>query len=617
MGIIDFLTKFVGKFANLKIMNKATLVSIIHRFKDPAKTAINRLMDPESGTWTPISCAEFKDAVLQAAAAFIELGVEPQEAIGIFSENRPEYLTASFAAWQTRALTVGIYATSTTEQVKFLINDAGIKVMVVGSQNHYDIARQAGVKQIIAIDQTVKFADDDTTSLTWIKFRALGKEAGEKTQAEVTRRANETNGNDIATLLYTSGTTGQPKGAILTHHCFNVVFDIHKERLTNLSDNDTSLSFLPMTHVFELAWCTFCLFMGIAISVNEDPKRIQRSIREVQPTCMCSVPRFWEKVYAVIQEKLSKMGFVSKTMMNRALNVGRRRNLDYVRLGRPVPAMLEREYQMYNNRVFHKVRTLIGVNNGNIFPTAGAPMAPAIIEFCHAIGINIVIGYGLSETTATVTCFPQKDFVINSVGTVMPELKIRIGDNNEVQVKGGTVMTGYFNNPEATAEAFTADGWFRTGDSGRIDANGNLYLTDRIKDLFKTSNGKYIAPQALETRLGRDSVFEQVAVIGDQRKYVTALIVPNYDVLRSWAGNRRLGHLTNEELSKNPRVIEYIQQRIEELTKDLAPFEHIKRFALLTEPFSVEAGTLTNTLKIKRRVVADKYSHLIDSLYAD
>ncbi len=598
-------------------MNKATLVSIIHSFKNADRPALYRLMDAETGTWTPITCGEFRGAVLDAAAALIDLGIEAQEAVGILSENRPEYLMATFAAWQVRAVTVGIYATSTAEQVQFLVNDAHIRIMVVGSQQHYDIARHIGVKQIIAIDPAVQFDADDTTTVRWSKFLAAGAGATEATRAEVKHRADAVNGHDLATLLYTSGTTGQSKGAMLTHHCFNVALDIHKVRLTMLSDADTSLSFLPMTHVFELAWCTFCLFSNMPIYVNEDPKRIQRSIREVQPTCMCSVPRFWEKVYAVVQEKLTKMGFVSKAMMNRALNVGRRRNLDYVRLGLPVPSMLEREYQMYNNRVFRKVRTLIGVNNGNIFPTAGAPMAPAIIEFCHAIGINIVIGYGLSETTATVTCFPQKDFVVGSVGTIMPELRMRIGDNNEVQVKGGTVMTGYFNNPEATAEAFTDDGWFRTGDAGRIDANGNLFLTDRIKDLFKTSNGKYIAPQALETRLGRDAIFEQVAIIGDQRKYVTALIVPNYDMLRTWAENRRMGHLTNKELSENLRVIEHIQERIEALTADLAPYEHIKRFALLTEPFSVEAGTLTNTLKIRRRVVADRYAHLIDTLYTD
>ncbi|MBD5179038.1 MAG: long-chain fatty acid--CoA ligase [Bacteroidales bacterium] len=598
-------------------MNKATLVSIIHNFENPDKAAIHRMMDAESGTWTPISCGEFKTAVLNVAAALVDMGLGVQEAVGIMSENRPEYLTASFAAWQARCLTVGIYATSTAEQVKFLVDDAHIRVLVAGSQSHYDIARAVGVERIIVVDSSVKLADDDSTTIRWNKLLADGAAASAETRAEVERRARETNGNDLATLLYTSGTTGRSKGAMLTHHCFNVALNIHKTRLTMLSSADTSLSFLPMTHVFELAWCTFCLFMNMEIYINEDPKRIQRSIREVQPTCMCSVPRFWEKVYAIVQEKLAKMGFVSKAMMNRALNVGRRRNLDYVRLGLPVPAMLEREYQMYNNRVFRKVRTLIGVNNGNIFPTAGAPLAPAIIEFCHAIGINIVIGYGLSETTATVTCFPQRDFVIGSVGTIMPELRMRIGENNEVQVKGGTVMAGYFNNPEATAEAFTADGWFRTGDAGRIDAAGNLFLTDRIKDLFKTSNGKYIAPQALETRLGRDAIFEQVAIIGDRRKFVTALIVPNYDILRDWADHRHLGHLSNKELAEHPRVIEHIQQRIEELTGDLASYEHIKRFALLTEPFSIEAGTLTNTLKIKRRVVADRYANLIDSLYAD
>jgi len=255
------------------------------------------------------------------------------------------------------------------------------------------------------------------------------------------------NGHDIATLLYTSGTTGNSKGAILTHHCFNSVMAIHKRRLTMLSDADSSLTFLPLTHVFELAWSCFCLFMNMEVYVNEDPKRVQRSLRETTPTCMCSVPRFWEKVYAVIQEKLAAMGFVSKAMMNRALAVGRKRNLDYVRRGEKAPAMLEREYQIYNNRIFRKVRSVIGVNRGNIFPTAGAPLAPEIVEFCHSIGINIVVGYGLSETTATVTCYPEKNFVIGSVGTLLPELKMRIGDNNEIQVKGATVMTGYFNNP--------------------------------------------------------------------------------------------------------------------------------------------------------------------------
>ncbi len=595
----------------------ATLVKIPHKFKNFDKPALHRLMDPETGTWTPISCREFRDNVIDLGAALIDLGIKSQEAVGIFSENRPEYILMSFAAWQVRAVTVGIYATSTPEQVKFLVDDADIRVMLVGSQTHYDIARQIGVERIITVDPAIEIAPDDTTTLRYSKFLEAGHSASLETKKEVDKRANEVTGNDLATLLYTSGTTGRAKGAMLTHHCFNAVMEIHERRLTMLSDADSSLTFLPLTHVFELAWTCFCLNMSMEVYVNSDPKRAQRSLRETTPTCMCAVPRFWEKVYVVIQEKLAAMGFVSKAMMTRALNVGLKRNLRYARLGLKAPAMLEREYQMYNNRVFRKVRKVIGVDRGNIFPTAGAPLSPQIVEFLHAIGINIVIGYGLSETTATVTCYPQVGFEIGSVGTIMPELRMRIGDNNEIQVKGATVMTGYFNNPEATAEAFTDDGWFRTGDAGRIDAGGNLFLTERIKDLFKTSNGKYIAPQALESRLGKDALFEQVAIIGDQRKFVSALIVPSYDALRKWAESHRLGHLTNKELSENPRVIEYVRQRIEDLTTDLAPYEHIRRFALLTEPFTMENGELTNTLKIRRRVVADRYAALIDSLYAD
>ncbi|MCM1310993.1 MAG: long-chain fatty acid--CoA ligase [Bacteroides sp.] len=593
------------------------LVEIPHKFKNTDKPALHRLMDPETGTWTPISCGEFRATVLDLGAALIDIGLGSQETVGLLSANNPEYIAMSFAAWQVRGVTVGIYATSTPEQVKYLVDDAKIRVMLVGSQQHYDIARSLGVEHIIAVDSDIVPADGDTTTIRYHKFLEAGRNASEETRKEVERRAKQVNGNDLATLLYTSGTTGQSKGAMLTHHCFNTAMNIHERRLTMLSDADSSLTFLPLTHVFELAWTCFCLHMNMEIFVNSDPKRAQRSLRETTPTCMCAVPRFWEKVYAVIQEKLAAMGFVSKAMMNRALNVGIKRNLQYARRGIPAPAMLEREYQMYNNRVFRKVRKVIGVDRGNIFPTAGAPLSPQIIEFLHAIGINIVIGYGLSETTATVTCYPALNFEIGSVGTILPELRMRIGDGNEIQVKGATVMTGYFNNPEATAEAFTADGWFRTGDAGRIDAGGNLFLTERIKDLFKTSNGKYIAPQALESRLGKDGLFEQVAIIGDRRKFVSALIVPDYDALRTWAENHRLGHLSNKELAENPRVIEHVQERIEELTKDLAPYEHIRRFALLTEPFTMENGELTNTLKIRRRVVADRYASLIDSLYAE
>ncbi len=596
-------------------MTSPVLISIINDIKSPSKPALHRLTDPQKGTWEPETYGEFREHVLSVAAALVDLGLEAQKPVGILSENRPELIETSFAAWQARALTVGIYATASADQVKYIVDDAGIEILLVGSQKHYDIARAIGLKQIIAVDPAIKFDESDSTSLRYAQALERGRRAPEAVRAELARRTAETCADDLATLLYTSGTTGRPKGAMLIHNCFNTVMDIHRRRLTLLSEADTSLCFLPLTHVFELAWTCFCLYMGMEIYVNENPKRVQQSLRETCPTCMCSVPHFWEKVYTVVQQKLADMGFISKTLMTRALNVGRRRNLDYVRRGLPVPMLLEKEYQTYNGRIFRKVRGVIGLNNGRLFPTAGAPVSAEIVEFCRSIGINLVVGYGLSETTATVTCFPDKDFVVGSVGTIMPELRMRIGENDEVQVKGATVMTGYYNLPEATAEAFTPDGWFRTGDAGRIDHDGNLYLTDRIKDLFKTSNGKYIAPQALEMRLSRDPIFEQVAIIGDRRKYVTALIVPNYELLLAFARKHKLGHLSNAELAVNPRVIAHVQERIEKQTADLAPYEQIKRFALLTEPFTMENGELTNTLKIRRRVVADRYARLIDSLY--
>ncbi len=597
-------------------MTGSILVSTIHNFPDPHKPALHRLVDAQTGEWQPISCELFKSEVLAVAGQLIALGLDSQETVGIFSENRPEVIEMNYAAWQVGCVPVGIYSTASESQVKYIAGDARIRVMLVGSQRHYEVARAVGIEHIIVVDPEVMLESDDRSTIRFAELLHRGMTPDRSLSDDVAARAAAVRLSDLATLLYTSGTTGQPKGAMLTHGNFTSVLEIHRRRLPNVTEADTSLCFLPLSHIFELAWSTFCLYRGVGIYVNQGPKRVQQSLRETQPTCMCSVPRFWEKVYTVVQEKLGVMGGISKAMMTRALAIGRRRNLEYIRKGLKAPMLLEREYQLYNGRIFKKVRKVIGVDRGNIFPTAGAPIAPEIVEFCHSIGINIVVGYGLSETTATVTCYPLQNFEIGSVGTVLPELRVRIGDNDEIQVKGPTVMQGYFNLPDATAEAFTPDGWFRTGDAGRIDHEGNLFLTDRIKDLFKTSNGKYIAPQALESRLSKDALFEQVAIIGDRRKFVSALIVPDFDALYKYAEKLHIGsHLTRRELAENPRVIDYVSRRIEELTADLAPYEHIKRFVLLTEPFSMENGELTNTLKIRRRVVADRYAKVIDKLY--
>ncbi len=592
------------------------LTSVPRNITNPEMTALYFPAEINGKTkWLPVSRLHFAENVLSVAAALAEMGLGVQEAIGIFSENRPEILMTDFAAWQLRAFPVNIYATSSVDQVKYIVDNAEIKFILVGNQGHYDTARKVGVKHIIAADPAIKFDKGDGESIHFSDLLARGSKASEELTNEVTLRAGQCVPDDIATLLYTSGTTGTPKGAILTHGNFSAAIELNHRRLTMLKAGDTSLCFLPLSHIFEMAWSCFCLTFSMPIYVNRDTARIQQTLREVAPNCMCAVPRFWEKVYTVVMEKIEGMGTISRTMAKRALAVGKRRNLEYVRMGLKVPALLEREYQLYNGRIFRKLRAAIGVQEGKLYPTAGAPIAAEIVEFCHSVGINMCIGYGLSETTATVSCFPDTEYAIGSVGTALTGLKVRIGDNSEIQVLGPTVMTGYYKLPEATAEAFTPDGWLHTGDAGRIDSQGNIYITDRIKDLFKTSNGKYIAPQALESRLGADPLFEQVAIIGDQRKFVSALIVPDFTTLAKYAADNHLGVLTREELAANPKVNDFVMQRIEKLTADLAPYEHIKRFTLLTTPFTMERGEITNTLKVRRRVILDHYADVIQKMY--
>lgn len=574
----------------------------------------------EGNKWQPTSWLELLDNTDTVACAMEIIGVKENDNITIFSANRPEILISDFAAYANRAVPVSIYSTSTVDQVAYIVNDCGAELLFVGDNAQYQIARQAmeqcpKLRQVITFDN-VKRDADDTTTLTFKQFIQLGEKASKACHDEVAARSSRATADDIATIIYTSGTTGEPKGAVLPHSCFNAALTIHRERLTMLSDNDTSLCFLPMSHIFEKAWTYFCLYMGMKVYVNNDPHQIQQAIREVRPTCMCSVPRFWEKVYTAVQEKLGDMRGIKKWMTARALNIGRRRNIDYVRLGLKAPWWIEKQYQFFDKKVFSPLRKAIGVENGNIFPTAGAPLSANIVEFLQSCGINIVIGYGLSETTATVTCFPQTGYEIGTVGTRMPGVEVKIGEENEILVKGATVMRGYYNKPEATAEAFTADGWLRTGDAGYIDESGALVLTERIKDLFKTSNGKYIAPQALESRLGEDKFIEQVAVIGDKRKYVTAIIIPAFEALKEYARKKHIQYRTMEDLIKNTDVRKMIQERIDILQENFAGFERIKKFTLLPQEFTMEAGELTNTLKIRRPVINRRYAREIEAMYA-
>ena len=581
-----------------------------------------RFRDYETQVWSSITWQGFSQLIDRAAGALYMGGVEPQGRVCIFTQNCPEILITHFGAFYNRAIPVPIYATSSKDEVAYIVNDSGATILFVGDQRQYDIARQVigecpTLKFIVTLHPDVKRDADDKTSLTWEEFLTTGDKLGKEVTGKIEKRKQEGVESDIMYLIYTSGTTGVPKGVMLAHSNMNAAMDAHIERFGFIDDKtDVSLSFLPFSHVFELGWTMVCLCTGIRVAINYDPREIQRAVKEVQPNYMCSVPRFWEKVYTAINDNLQGAKPVVRMMVKQAIRVGKTRNLKYARVGKKAPALIEKQYQYFEKKVFQKLRGAIGVTDSKMFPTAGAMLSDNITEFLHAVGINICIGYGLSETNASVSFFTPPNWTIGTVGLPISSIQVKIGDQNEILVKGPTVMQGYYNKPEETAKAIDADGWFHTGDCGELAPTGEIILTERLKDLYKTSNGKYIAPQVLETMLGQDKYIEQVTVIGDGRKYVSALIVPDFEELAAYADKKHIEHHSIEELVNNPEIHKMIEDRINDYQKGLASYEQIKKFVLLPKAFSMESGELTNTLKIKRAVINKRYRPLIDAMYA-
>lgn len=582
-----------------------------------------RFRDYETQVWSSITWNGFAELIDRAAGALFTGGVEPHGRVCLFTQNCPEVLITHFGAFYNRAIPVPIYATSSKDEAAYIVNDSGATILFTGDQGQYDIARQIigdcpTLKFIVTLHPDVKHDADDKTSLTWEEFLTTGDKLSKEVLGQIEERKQAGVDTDIMYLIYTSGTTGVPKGVMLMHSNMNAAMVAHIERFDGIIDDktDVSLSFLPFSHVFELGWTMVCLCTGIRVAINYNPKEIQRAVKEVQPNYMCSVPRFWEKVYTAINDNLANAKPVVRMLVKQAIRVGKTRNMKYTRLGKKAPAFIEQQYQYFEKKVFKKLRGAIGVVDGKMFPTAGAMLSDNITEFLHAVGINICIGYGLSETNASVSFFKPGEWTLGTIGMPISSIQVKIGDKNEILVKGPTVMKGYYNKPVETAEAIDADGWFHTGDCGEIAPTGELILTERLKDLFKTSNGKYIAPQVLETMLGQDKFIEQVAIIGDGRKYVSALIVPAFEELKAYADKKHIEHRTIEDLVNNADIRKMIEGRINDYQKGLASYEQIKRFVLLPKAFTMENGELTNTLKIKRAVINKRYRPLIDAMYA-
>ena len=569
--------------------------------------------------WKSYSWNQFSDMVKKVSNALLNLGVKVQENLGVFAQNSVQYLFCDFGAWGVRAVTIPFYATSSEQQIQFMISDAKIRFLFVGEQDQYDKARRIfstcpTLERIIVFDKNVHISSLDLSSMYFDDFLKLGDNYPRQTEVESLQA--QASMDDIANILYTSGTTGDSKGVILTCGQYHAAM-IANDKCVPVGENDRVLNFLPFTHIFEKGWKILCLTEGAKLIVNTYPQEVQQSMKETHPTCMSSVPRFWEKVYMGVQELIEKSGMAKRKLFRHAEAVGKKHNIDYISKGKRPPLLLHMEYEFLNKTVFSLVRKELGLENAHFFPTAGATVNPKVEEFVHSIGINMIVGYGLTESLATVSCnHLGKPYTVGGVGIPIEGIDIKISEEGEVLLKGPTITKGYYNREDLTKAAFTADGYFKTGDSGYLEGN-ELFLKERIKDLFKTSNGKYIAPQMIESKLLVDKYIDLIAIIADQRKFVSALIIPVYPLLEEYARENKIPFENREQLCKNPQINQMMKERIDTLQQQLAHYEQIKRFTLLPQNFTMEKGELTNTLKIKRRVLNENYKKEIDAMYAE
>lgn len=579
--------------------------------KYPKKEALMRKIDAH---WQPISWEKLGTITTQLSKALLQQGVAPQQTVGILSQNTPQWTLTDLACLQIRAVTVPIYTSNTAEQALYVMNHAEIKFLFVGDEKQYlkalEVADQCpSLQKIILFDDHIPLKEQKY-SIHWTDFLALGN--NNALDEELQQRIDSRDLSELFTVIYTSGTTGEPKGVMLTYE--NLAYQMlgHSQRL-EVDETDSSLSFLPLTHVYERAWTFFCLYKAIVVYYLEDTNLVREALAEVRPTLMCAVPRFYEKIFATVHDKADASSFAKRMVFKLAVKTGRR-VLTLKEQNRKPSFLLKKAYNFFDKMVYTKLKAVLG-GRIKFMPCGGANLEPSIGRFFQSIGINVKLGYGMTETTATVSCWGDNRFNLQSVGTLMPNVQVRIGEDNEILVKGGMVMKGYYKNPEETAKAFTPDGFLRTGDAGKIDENNNLFITERIKELMKTSNGKYIAPQLIEGKVGKYNLIEQIAVIADGKKFVSALIVPNYEMLTQAFKDLNIKYKNTADLIKHSQVIEYIGKQLQKFQSDLPDYEQIKKFTLLPTAFSIERNEITPTLKLRRKVIYANYSREIEAMY--
>lgn len=592
-----------------------TLIDVFTRVARKHKRS-DTLNYKSGGSWKSISSGELLDRAKAIAAGLHAIGVRREDRVALLSESRVEWTLTDAGSIFAGAIDVPIYPTLTPPQVRYILNDSGASVLFLANREQYLELKEAlgecpAVKQIIFFDPDGVAAEE---GLTLVQLEEKGEELERRDPGYVDRNAAKTQPEDLATIIYTSGTTGEPKGVMLTHA--NLVTNlIDSSGHLSFGERDIALSVLPLSHVFERQAMYMYLHRGMAVYFAESLQTIGPNLREVRPTVLVGVPRIFEKIYARIQERAAEAGKLSAAMLAWAVSVARE-YAGHTLAHQPVPALLKLKHSLASKLVFSKWQEAFG-GRIRLLVSGGAALPEDLARIYIGAGIPIVQGYGLTETSPVITTSRFDDIHVGTVGTAIPNVEMRIAADGEIEVRGPNVMRGYYNKPEETRAVFTSDGWFKTGDIGTIDEEGFLRITDRKKELFKTSGGKYISPQPIEQAIKASRFVNQVVLIGAERKFPAALIVPAWEQIESYCKLKGIEIKSRSELCRQPRIIDLMQRQIAGLTPNLAKYERVKKLALLENEFTIEGGELTPTLKVKRRVIDQKYRDVIEKLYKE
>jgi long-chain acyl-CoA synthetase len=593
----------------------ATLVDVFERVARKHKRP-DTLNYKSGGQWVSISSEEMLERAKFIAAGLHAIGVQRGDRVALLSESRVEWTLTDAGSIFAGAIDVPIYPTLTPPQVRYILNDSGACVLFLANSEKY-IELKEVLGECAAIKHVIFFDADGITNaegLTLAQVEQKGRELEQREPGHIDRSAQQTKPDELATIIYTSGTTGEPKGVMLTHS--NLVTNlIDSSGHFSFGEQDTVLSVLPLSHVFERQAMYMYLYRGMAVYFAESLQTIGPNLREVRPTILVGVPRIFEKIYARIRERAAEAGKVSEALLAWSVSVAR----DYAKhvlAHQPVPGMLKRKHALASKLIFSKWKNAFG-GRIRLLVSGGAALPEDLTYIYIGAGIPIVQGYGLTETSPVISASTIENNRVGTVGKAIPNVDIRIAEDGEIEVRGPNVMLGYYNKPEETRAVFTSDGWFKTGDIGTIDEDGYLRITDRKKELFKTSGGKYISPQPIEQAIKGSRFVNQVVLIGAERKFPAALIVPVWEQLESYCKLKGIEVKDRSELCRHPRIVDLLQRQIDALTPNLAKYERIKKVALLENEFTIEGGELTPTLKVKRRVIDQKYKDVIERLYAE